>query len=165
VCSVSHIVMCSSGSGLENREYGRRDPSRSPRGTIYPQKLTLTFPTSSGRSVGTVRSRTQTTEFSSVVLCAVCYMYVVSYCSSTATEYKHICSWINYPILTAVGLNTGLCDENLNLTASSPVSEFKLPCMDSDIFSKFRAIIATIFRVHIVWNMSLVCHNTKFDRF
>jgi hypothetical protein len=32
----------SSGSGLENREYGRRDPSRSPRGTLYPQKLALT---------------------------------------------------------------------------------------------------------------------------
>jgi hypothetical protein len=28
----------SSGSGLENREYGRRDPSRLPRGTPYPQK-------------------------------------------------------------------------------------------------------------------------------
>jgi hypothetical protein len=24
---------------LENREYGRRDPSRWPRGTLYPQKL------------------------------------------------------------------------------------------------------------------------------
>jgi hypothetical protein len=28
-----------SGSGLENREYGRRDPSRWPRSTLYPQKL------------------------------------------------------------------------------------------------------------------------------
>jgi hypothetical protein len=27
-----------SGSGLESREYGRRDSSRSPRGTLYPQK-------------------------------------------------------------------------------------------------------------------------------
>jgi hypothetical protein len=26
----------SSGSGLEKREYGRRDPSRCPRGTLYP---------------------------------------------------------------------------------------------------------------------------------
>jgi hypothetical protein len=26
-----------SGSGLENREYGRRDPSRWPRGTLYTQ--------------------------------------------------------------------------------------------------------------------------------
>jgi hypothetical protein len=52
-----------SGSGLENREYGRRDPSRWPRGTLYPQKLALTSLTSSGRSIGVVGSRTQATEF------------------------------------------------------------------------------------------------------
>jgi hypothetical protein len=52
----------SSGSGLESREYGRSDPSRWPRGTLYPQKLALTSPTSGGHSVGIVRSRTQTTE-------------------------------------------------------------------------------------------------------
>jgi hypothetical protein len=56
----------SSGSGLENRDYGRRDPSRWPRGTLYPQKLALTSPTSSGPSVCIVRSRTQVTEFSLV---------------------------------------------------------------------------------------------------
>jgi hypothetical protein len=54
----------SSGSCLENRDYGRRDPSRWPRGTLYPQKLTLTSPTSCGRSIGIVHSRTQATEFS-----------------------------------------------------------------------------------------------------
>jgi hypothetical protein len=48
----------------EGREYGRGDLSRWPRGTLYPQNLTLTLPTSGGRSVGIVRSRTQTTEFS-----------------------------------------------------------------------------------------------------
>jgi hypothetical protein len=53
----------SRGSGLENREYGRRDPSRLPRRSLYPQKLALTSSTSGGRSVGIVRSRTQTTEF------------------------------------------------------------------------------------------------------
>jgi hypothetical protein len=52
----------SSGSGLESREYGRMDPPRWPHGTLYPQKLTLTSPTSGGRSVGIVRSRTQATE-------------------------------------------------------------------------------------------------------
>jgi hypothetical protein len=52
-----------SGSGLENREYGRREPQRWPRENLYPQKLALTSPTSSGRSVGTVRSRTQATEY------------------------------------------------------------------------------------------------------
>jgi hypothetical protein len=56
----------SSGSGLEIREYGRRDSSHWPRGSLYPQKLALTSPTNGGRSVGIVRSRTQTTEFSLV---------------------------------------------------------------------------------------------------
>jgi hypothetical protein len=45
------------GSGLESREYGLRD------GTLYPQMLAVTSPTSGGRSVGIVRSRIQTTEF------------------------------------------------------------------------------------------------------
>jgi hypothetical protein len=55
----------SSGSGLEDREYGRRDPSRLPRGTpSNAQKLALTLPTNGGRSVGIVRPRTQATEFS-----------------------------------------------------------------------------------------------------
>jgi hypothetical protein len=53
----------SSHSGLESRDYGRRDPSRWPRGTLYPQKLTLTSPTSGGRSVSIVRERPQATEF------------------------------------------------------------------------------------------------------
>jgi hypothetical protein len=48
--------------GLGNREYGRKDPSRWPRGTLYPQKLALPSLTSSGRSVGIVRSLTQATE-------------------------------------------------------------------------------------------------------
>jgi hypothetical protein len=46
-----------SGSGLENREYGCKNPSRWPRSTLYQQKLALTSPTSGGRSVGIVRSR------------------------------------------------------------------------------------------------------------
>jgi hypothetical protein len=52
----------SSGSGLEIREYGRRDPSRWPRDTLYPQILALTLPTSGGRSVGITRSWTEATE-------------------------------------------------------------------------------------------------------
>jgi hypothetical protein len=54
----------SSGSGLESGEYGRRDPSGWPRGTLYPQKVALTSPNSGGRSVGIVRSRILATEFS-----------------------------------------------------------------------------------------------------
>jgi hypothetical protein len=34
----------SSGSDLETWKYGSRDPSRWPRGTIYPQKLAITWP-------------------------------------------------------------------------------------------------------------------------
>jgi hypothetical protein len=52
-----------SGSGLESREYDRRNPSRSPRGTLYPQKMALTSPTSGCRPVDIVRSRTQAMEF------------------------------------------------------------------------------------------------------
>jgi hypothetical protein len=33
----------SSGSGLENLEYGRRGPSRCPRDTLYPQKVITNF--------------------------------------------------------------------------------------------------------------------------
>jgi hypothetical protein len=58
----------SSGSGLESREYDSKDPSSWPRVSLYAQKLALTSPTSSGRSVGIVRSRTQATEFSLVLL-------------------------------------------------------------------------------------------------
>jgi hypothetical protein len=53
----------SNGSGLENRDYGHKDSSRWQRGTLYPQQLTLTSSISGGRSVGIVRSRTQTMEF------------------------------------------------------------------------------------------------------
>jgi hypothetical protein len=59
----------SSASGLENREYGRGDPLRWPRDTPYPQKLSLTSPTSGGCSVGIVRLRTKATEF-----CFVCQL-------------------------------------------------------------------------------------------
>jgi hypothetical protein len=57
-----------SGSGLEKREYGRRDPSRRPRDTLYPQNVSISSPTSGGRSAGTVRSRTEATEFSVILV-------------------------------------------------------------------------------------------------
>jgi hypothetical protein len=53
-------------SGLESREYCRRDPSRWPHDTLYPQEVALISPTSGGRSVSIVRSRTQATEYSSL---------------------------------------------------------------------------------------------------
>jgi hypothetical protein len=51
----------SSGSGLESREYGRRDADH-----VAPsirKELVLTMPTSGGCSVGIVPSRTQSAEF------------------------------------------------------------------------------------------------------
>jgi hypothetical protein len=43
-----------SGSGLESLEYGRRDLSLWPRGSLYPQKLALTSLTRGGRSVSSL---------------------------------------------------------------------------------------------------------------
>jgi hypothetical protein len=63
VCTTEELFgRNSSGSGLENREYGRGDPLRWPRDTIYPQTLALTSPTRGSHSVGIVRLRTKATE-------------------------------------------------------------------------------------------------------
>jgi hypothetical protein len=48
------IFQGNSGSGQENRDNGRGDPLRWPRGTLYLLKLALTSPTSGGCSVGIV---------------------------------------------------------------------------------------------------------------
>jgi hypothetical protein len=56
-----------SGSGKESREYGSRNPSRSPRNILYPQMLSLTSPKIGVRLDGIGRSRTQATEFSLVL--------------------------------------------------------------------------------------------------
>jgi hypothetical protein len=52
-----------SGSCLEIREYGLRDPLCRQRNTFYSKKLALTSPTRDGLSVVIVCSRTKTTEF------------------------------------------------------------------------------------------------------
>jgi hypothetical protein len=64
------VVVC-----LDNREYGRRDPSRWPRGTLYPHKLAINSPTSGSRSVGIVRSRNQTTEFFFIIIVG-CWVFL-----------------------------------------------------------------------------------------
>jgi hypothetical protein len=51
----------STGSGLDNRDYGRRGFAALT--TRHQQKLALTSPTNGGRSVGIVRFRAQATEF------------------------------------------------------------------------------------------------------
>jgi hypothetical protein len=72
----------SSGSGLENREYGRGDLLRCPRDTLYPQKLALTSPTSGDRSAGIVRFRTKTTEF---------VLFVVFWARSSDSNFSVVC--------------------------------------------------------------------------
>jgi hypothetical protein len=53
----------SSGSCLENRDYGRRESAALTTRHPSPQKLALTSPTNGGSSVGIVCSRTEATEF------------------------------------------------------------------------------------------------------
>jgi hypothetical protein len=57
------------GSDLENRDYGRMDPT-----PFRPHKLALTLPTSDGRLVGIVRSRTEATQFCLLEILVV-YMF------------------------------------------------------------------------------------------
>jgi hypothetical protein len=74
-CFCSHKLLSSEINFICNVEFGSvkkieitaiGDPSRCPRDTLYPQNLVLTPPTSGGRWVGIVRSRTQATEFSRI---------------------------------------------------------------------------------------------------
>jgi hypothetical protein len=67
---------------IEIREYGRRDPSRWPRGTLYLQKSALTSSTSSGLSVGIVRSMTQASKYFSY--------YYYYYCITKLSLYYKI---------------------------------------------------------------------------
>jgi hypothetical protein len=58
-----------SGSGLENRDYGRRrSAALTTRHPSIRKKLALTSPTSGDNSFGIVRSRTEATEFVFVCL-------------------------------------------------------------------------------------------------
>jgi hypothetical protein len=72
----------SSGCGLKNRDYGRKG-SAALTPPLYPQKLALTSPTSGGRSISIVRSRTQATEFaiSSVteIFCSTLHSRIVTF--------------------------------------------------------------------------------------
>jgi hypothetical protein len=54
--------------GLENREYGSKDPSRRPSDTFYRQKLALTSPTRCGLSVVIVRSWTMATKWFVIII-------------------------------------------------------------------------------------------------
>jgi hypothetical protein len=68
-------------SGLENRDYGRRDPSLLPRDTLYPQKLALTSPTYGGHFDGIVHLRTKATELLLLLwVSGVIQHYIVCLC-------------------------------------------------------------------------------------
>jgi hypothetical protein len=90
----------SSCSSLENREYGRRNSSRWPRGTLYSQKLVLTSQTS-GSSIGIVRSRAQATQrFTYKLLLNIrqaIHAYQECFCKS------HVCLGITHFRLHAKG--------------------------------------------------------------
>jgi hypothetical protein len=60
---------------------GRGDSLRCPRDTLYPLKLTLTSPTSGGRSIGIVPLRTKATEFFFVLIPGSFFCRDVSGCT------------------------------------------------------------------------------------
>jgi hypothetical protein len=57
VMIIEELFQGNSGSGIENQNLTTvGDSLRWPHDTLYPLKLTLTSPTSGGRSVGIVRA-------------------------------------------------------------------------------------------------------------
>jgi hypothetical protein len=82
---------------------------------LYPQKLTLTSPTSRGRSVGIVRSRTQATEFSLVLIVTTAWSPRVAdsfIFTFYFRFYRHLCNErqtiLNY-IIHALNEETRMC--------------------------------------------------------
>jgi hypothetical protein len=64
VSTIEELERESSGSCLENLNYGRRGSATLTMPQLfYPKVLALTSPTSDSRSVGKVRSRNQATDF------------------------------------------------------------------------------------------------------
>jgi hypothetical protein len=86
------------GSGLENRECGLRDPSHWQCGTLHPQKLALTSPTSGGRSACTVRSRTHATEFRSLDIwnLETHHLHHLAITGNNALKYQYK-RWLSFP--------------------------------------------------------------------
>jgi hypothetical protein len=91
----------SSGSCLEIREYGRRDQSLRSSDTLHPQTLSVTSPTSGGRSASIVRSRTQATEFRLVRSCP-CFRYAFQPTDSISSRTGAILSCVSLYLQFAV---------------------------------------------------------------
>jgi hypothetical protein len=86
----------SSGSGLENLDYGRRDPPRWPRDTLCPRKVALTSSTNGGLSAGIVRPRSQAME----LLLFICMCFTNNASFLQPLPLKHSNNEYDYPSLS-----------------------------------------------------------------
>jgi hypothetical protein len=78
-----------SGSSLESQEYSHWDLLRWPHDTLYPQKLTLTSPTSSVPSVSIVHLRAKAMKFVSL-FSLLCSKYYICMCGENIKYGKYI---------------------------------------------------------------------------
>jgi hypothetical protein len=125
----------SSGSGLENRDYGRGDPLCWPRGTLYRQKLAVTSPTSGGRSVGIILLRAKATEF---VCIKINYWHAVCSAVSLAMALHHLLFFSN-----SLSLNPGFLG-----ALRSGTRELKLFC-----WLRYEPRITSFFRIYVLENI------------
>jgi hypothetical protein len=91
-------------NSLESREYGSRDPLCWPRNTFYLQKLALTSPTSGGRLVGIVRTRTTGHAVCSFFFCFL-PLYTIQQpilCSQMCQSNIHY-GWLKAKFMAALG--------------------------------------------------------------
>jgi hypothetical protein len=135
----------SNGYGLEIREYSRRDPSRWPRGTLYLQKLALTLLTSGGSLVGTVRSRTQATEFNLVLL-------HVNVRTTRSPFVSFFCDVIRPFLYLLAAPSSQICDPYAGLSCCNPGSFLLVSCLSSVPLNDLNSLIPFVFllfhRIH-----------------
>jgi hypothetical protein len=168
-----------SGSGLEIQEYGSGDPLRRPRGSLSPQKLTLTLLTSDSRSVGIVRSRTQATEFS---LCNHTYFYVLFIETDGVVVLLHARIWeihgSNFgsryvlPISAVPGITTRFTQWHLLFTPaassascrSRPFRQMPRQCQGHGrflpLFFQFIVLLSTVTPFHIVQLLTIITNGS-----